>query len=129
MKIIARGLICHKSSYLRDWWNIIDFLVVISAFLEMLPTGGKLRSIRAFRVIRPLRTINAVPSMKKLVKVLLKSIPNLANVIFLLAFMMLMFGILGLHVFSGDNYSRCRTTEKPINATHWPILQEYEHLC
>lgn len=122
LKIIARGLLCHQSSYLRDWWNILDFVVVISAILEMLPIGGKLRSIRALRVIRPLRTINAVPSMKKLVKVLLKSIPNLGNVIFLLSFMMLMFGILGLHVFSGDTYSRCRTTEKPINSTYWPIL-------
>ena len=30
MKIIAHGFILHKGAYLRDWWNVIDFVVVIS---------------------------------------------------------------------------------------------------
>lgn len=106
MKILGKGFVCHESSYLRDWWNIIDFLVVISAILEFLPIKSQsLRGIRSIRSIRPLRSINALPSMKKLVKILLKSLPNLATVVMLLAFMMLMFGILGLQFFSGDLYN------------------------
>jgi hypothetical protein len=30
MKMIAKGLIIHKDSYLRSGWNIIDIVVVIS---------------------------------------------------------------------------------------------------
>lgn len=30
MKIIAKGLILHKDSFLRNGWNIIDTAVVIS---------------------------------------------------------------------------------------------------
>lgn len=30
LKILAQGLILHKKSYLRDGWNCIDFVVVIS---------------------------------------------------------------------------------------------------
>lgn len=30
MKIIAYGFIIHKNSYLRDGWNIIDFIVVMA---------------------------------------------------------------------------------------------------
>ena len=30
LKIIANGLILHKGSYLRNGWNIIDAIVVIS---------------------------------------------------------------------------------------------------
>ena len=67
--------------------------------------------------------------MRKLVKILLKSLPDLATVVLLLAFMMLMFGILGLHFFCGNLYYRCRTTIAPINETYWPILEDYNHLC
>jgi hypothetical protein len=132
LKVIAKGFVVHKSSYLKDWWNIIDFVVVISAILEFIPMGSSttsFRGIRSIRAIRPLRSINAIPSMKKLVKILLKSIPNLFNVVLLLAFMVLMFGILGLHFFSGNLYYRCRTTEIPVNATYWPVLEGYDRLC
>ncbi len=30
LKIIGMGFIIHKSSYLRQGWNIIDFLIVIT---------------------------------------------------------------------------------------------------
>jgi len=30
LKIIALGFIVHKKSYIRDPWNLIDFIVVIS---------------------------------------------------------------------------------------------------
>jgi hypothetical protein len=39
LKIISKGFIIHKNSYLRDGWNIIDFIVVITAVMEMLPLG------------------------------------------------------------------------------------------
>lgn len=131
LKIMAKGFVVHKNSYLRDAWNIIDFVVVLTAVLEFMPIGSKasLRGIRSIRAIRPLRSINAIPSMKKLVKILLKSIPNLFNVVMLLTFMIMMFGILGLHFFSGNLYYRCRTTEVPVNATYWPVVKEHEYLC
>ena len=36
MKIISQGLIRHKNAYLRDGWNIVDFLVVMSSIFEFL---------------------------------------------------------------------------------------------
>ena len=30
LKIFAMGFILHKYSYLRDGWNVIDFLIVIT---------------------------------------------------------------------------------------------------
>lgn len=112
MKIIAKGFVCHSSSYLRDGWNIIDFVVVISAILELLPfgTGSSIKGIRALRALRPMRSVNAIPSMKKLVKVLFISLPNLINVTLLLLYIVFLFAIVGLHSFSGDLYYRCRET-------------------
>lgn len=101
LKIIAYGFFLGPNSYLRNMWNIIDFLVVISSILELLPFNNgstqSISSLRAFRAMRPLKSINTLPSMKKLILTLLVSIPNLLNVIALLSFFMLLFGILGLH--------------------------------
>lgn len=30
MKILALGLVLHKGSYLRSFWNIMDFTVVVT---------------------------------------------------------------------------------------------------
>ena len=30
MKIVAMGLVIHKNAYLRDGWNVIDFITAFS---------------------------------------------------------------------------------------------------
>ena len=130
LKIVAKGFIVDKDSYLRNGWNILDFFVVISSILELLPLNvASIKGIRALRALRPLRSINAIPSMKKLVKVLLISLPNLSNVVLLLTFIVILFAIFGLTEFNGQSYSRCRLTPEPLNDTYWPILEDYNWLC
>jgi len=97
LKVIAMGFIMHKKSYLRNGWNVIDFVVVVSAILETFSMSSSLSAIRSLRSIRPLRSINAIPSMRKLVRTFIISLPNLANVGGLLFFIIFLFGILGLH--------------------------------
>jgi hypothetical protein len=75
IKIIAFGFIMHKKSYLRDPWNVMDFLVVIIGIISLLPNFPNLKSLRILRILRPLRSINAVPSMKSLVGTILMSMP------------------------------------------------------
>lgn len=59
LKILAMGLFTHKNAYLRDSWNWIDFLVVVSGLLEMsLGEGSGFKALRIFRVLRPLKSIN-----------------------------------------------------------------------
>jgi len=128
-KIIGMGLIKHKNAYLRDKWNILDFAVVLSAFIEFIPSINGVKSLRAFRALRPLRSVNSVPSLRKLVRVLVYSLPNLANVAALLLFFIVLFGISGLHLFVGSQFNRCRLTEQPINATYWPVNEAYPRLC
>ena len=78
LKIIGLGFICSKGSYLRDPWNILDFVIVTLAYVQIIlqPDASSLESLkiikkhddskgssvslgglRAFRVLRPLRTI------------------------------------------------------------------------
>jgi hypothetical protein len=30
VKILAKGFVVHKHSYLRDYWNVLDFIIVIT---------------------------------------------------------------------------------------------------
>ncbi|KAM7412269.1 hypothetical protein PAMA_021969 [Pampus argenteus] len=79
LKIIAYGLVMHQNSYVRNGWNMLDFVIVIvglfSVVLEMItkdadsgsqsggkPGGFDVKALRAFRVLRPLRLVSGVPS-------------------------------------------------------------------
>ena len=33
LKILGMGFIFNKDAYLRDMWNIIDFIVVVAGYL------------------------------------------------------------------------------------------------
>ena len=99
LKIVARGFVLHKHSYIRDPWNILDFFVVLVGYLSLLPSIPNLKSLRTLRVLRPLRSINAIPSLKRLVASLLLSMHQMLNVFLFLLFVFVIFGILGLQTF------------------------------
>jgi len=59
LKILGMGFVLNENSYLRDGWNIIDFVVVIVGYLQLFIQGTdiNLGGLRTFRVLRPLRSI------------------------------------------------------------------------
>ena len=107
LKIIGMGFIVHKNSYLRDYWNWLDFIVVVVGIMEQVQpdaSTGDMKSLRTLRVLRPLRSINAFPEMKRLIGSLLSSLPSLANAVLFMFFIFLLFGILGVQSFQGVLY-------------------------
>ena len=40
-KIVAFGFIQHNGAYLRDGWNVLDFMIVVIAIIDMIPQGGE----------------------------------------------------------------------------------------
>jgi len=107
LKIIGMGFIVHKNSYLRDYWNWLDFIVVVVGLMEQIQpdaSAGDMKSLRTLRVLRPLRSINAFPEMKRLIGSLLSSLPSLANAVLFMFFIFLLFGILGVQSFQGVLY-------------------------
>ena len=103
IKIIALGLCLSPNSYLRDIWNVIDFVIAISGVFEFIASSSEgnemslnIKALRVVRVIRPLKSINAIPSMRQLVSALISSLPELGNVSIFLGFVFILFGILGL---------------------------------
>lgn len=74
MKIIAYGFVLVPGSYLRDPWNWLDFTVVLTSLLGILPQMNNISGLRTFRIFRPLRSLSALPSMRILVSTLLTSL-------------------------------------------------------
>lgn len=58
LKIIGMGFIMDSGSYLRDGWNWIDFIVVVTSLLSNIPAIPSISFLRTFRVLRPLRSLN-----------------------------------------------------------------------
>eukprot|EP00347_Sterkiella_histriomuscorum_P004762 403359206 len=112
LKIFGQGFIFNKGAYLRDYWNILDFMVVIQMVLQILiETGLKLQVLRAFRVLRPLRTITSIEGLKLLVSALISALPLLRDTIIILLFFFFIFAIGALQVLSGDLTNRCFNLE------------------
>jgi len=92
LKIIAMGFFMRPHSYLRDYWNILDFMVVIFGWIALILNANDISSIRVIRILRPLRTINSIPGMSGLVQTILNSVPILIDIMILFCFMLVMFG-------------------------------------
>jgi len=116
IKVAAVGFVKGPKSYMRDAWNWLDFLVVISGLISAVSGGGQdFVFLRTIRVLRPLRTLSAMPGMRKLVNTIFLSLPGLKDVILLAVFFHVTFGILGLHFWGGVLHRRCRITPQPLN--------------
>ncbi|KAM3876104.1 voltage-dependent R-type calcium channel subunit alpha-1E [Diretmus argenteus] len=113
IKIIALGFVFHKGSYLRNGWNVMDFIVVLSGILA---TAGAhmnipvdLRTLRAVRVLRPLKLVSGIPSLQIVLKSIMKAMVPLLQIGLLLFFAILMFAIIGLEFYSGKLHNTCTT--------------------
>lgn len=38
LKILALGFVLHPKSYLRNIWNIMDFVVVVTGYVQLTPS-------------------------------------------------------------------------------------------
>lgn len=60
LKAIGMGFVFGDGTYLKDCWNVIDFIVVMTSFLSLIGSSTKISAIRTIRILRPLRSINAI---------------------------------------------------------------------
>uniref|UniRef100_A0A672GMV3 Voltage-dependent L-type calcium channel subunit alpha n=1 Tax=Salarias fasciatus TaxID=181472 RepID=A0A672GMV3_SALFA len=124
LKIIAYGLVMHQNSYVRNGWNMLDFVIVIvglfSVVLEMITkdadsggqSGGKpgafdVKALRAFRVLRPLRLVSGVPSLQVVLNSIIKAMVPLLHIALLVLFVIIIYAIIGLELFIGKMHATC----------------------
>ena len=61
IKVIAKGFILNNYTYLRNPWNWLDFIVILSGYLTSFVELGNLAGLRTFRVLRALKTVSIMP--------------------------------------------------------------------
>uniref|UniRef100_A0A8C8BVT3 Voltage-dependent L-type calcium channel subunit alpha n=1 Tax=Otus sunia TaxID=257818 RepID=A0A8C8BVT3_9STRI len=118
LKIIAYGLLLHPNAYVRNGWNLLDFVIVVvglfSVILEQLtketeggshsggkPGGFDVKALRAFRVLRPLRLVSGVPSLQVVLNSIIKAMVPLLHIALLVLFVIIIYAIIGLELFIG----------------------------
>ncbi|XP_074787230.1 voltage-dependent L-type calcium channel subunit alpha-1F isoform X2 [Athene noctua] len=124
LKIIAYGLVLHPSAYIRNGWNLLDFVIVIvglfSVILEQAshkpgeahhmsgkPGGFDVKALRAFRVLRPLRLVSGVPSLHIVLNSIMKAMVPLLHIALLVLFVIIIYAIIGLELFIGRMHKTC----------------------
>ena len=108
LKICSLGFILDRDAYLRDWWNVLDFIIIFTAWLDTLAGSGfKLSALRSLRVLRPLRGISSISGMRALILALINSIKPLLSALIVLFFFTLVFAIGALQLWMGILKQRC----------------------
>uniref|UniRef100_A0A6Q2WTG0 Voltage-dependent L-type calcium channel subunit alpha n=1 Tax=Esox lucius TaxID=8010 RepID=A0A6Q2WTG0_ESOLU len=118
----------HPSSYIRNGWNLLDFVIVIvglfSVILETMthkatgeaatthhvpgkPGGLDVKALRAFRVLRPLRLVSGVPSLQIVLNSIMKAMLPLLHIALLVLFVIIIYAIIGLELFIGRMHKTC----------------------
>ena len=110
VKLLVYGLVFNgKTSFLRNWWNMLDIVVVVSSMMTDLSSAsslGFLKALRIIRVLRPLRLINRNEGLKVAVKSLIKSVPKLLNITVVMLFTFFIFGVFATQYLKGT-FSSC----------------------
>uniref|UniRef100_A0A1A8CQY4 Calcium channel, voltage-dependent, R type, alpha 1E subunit n=1 Tax=Nothobranchius kadleci TaxID=1051664 RepID=A0A1A8CQY4_NOTKA len=115
IKLVALGFVFHKGAYLRNGWNVMDFIVVLSGILATagshMNIPADLRTLRAVRVLRPLKLVSGIPSLQIVLKSIMKAMIPLLQIGLLLFFAILMFAIIGLEFYSGKLHHTCQPSD------------------
>uniref|UniRef100_A0AAY4E498 Voltage-dependent L-type calcium channel subunit alpha n=1 Tax=Denticeps clupeoides TaxID=299321 RepID=A0AAY4E498_9TELE len=124
LKILAYGLVMHPSSYIRNGWNLLDFVIVIVGLFSVVletathkpgeahhmpgkPGGLDVKALRAFRVLRPLRLVSGVPSLQIVLNSIMKAMVPLLHISLLVLFVIIIYAIIGLELFIGRMHKTC----------------------
>lgn len=57
LKICAHGFLFMRGAYLKNVWNILDFVVVVISIVQLFNDSGNLESLRSLRTLRALRPL------------------------------------------------------------------------
>ena len=96
LKIVGLGLFLGKKSYLRDPWNYLDMFIVVVSWATFNNYDINISAIKTFRMIKPLKALSNIRQMRILLKSIFSSIALLRDLIVILFFIFLIFGITGL---------------------------------
>ncbi|XP_034394969.1 voltage-dependent T-type calcium channel subunit alpha-1I-like [Cyclopterus lumpus] len=108
-KVLALGLLVGPESYCRSAWNVMDGLLVILSFANILVSLvskehkmlGVVKVLRLLRTFRPLRVIKRAPKLKLAVEALIAAVKPIGNITLICCAFIFFYAILGVQLFKG----------------------------
>ncbi|MCR4667484.1 MAG: ion transporter [Desulfovibrio sp.] len=89
-------MLALKTRFVRDPWNIFDFIIVGISFV---PAVGWLTVLRSMRVLRVLRLISGIPRLRIIVQSLLLSLPSIGWISLLMVVLFYTFAVMATKLF------------------------------
>ncbi|XP_060087546.1 LOW QUALITY PROTEIN: voltage-dependent L-type calcium channel subunit alpha-1S [Heteronotia binoei] len=108
LKMTTYGAFLHKGSFCRNYFNILDLLVVAVSLISMGIQSSAIsvvKILRVLRVLRPLRAINRAKGLKHVVQCVFVAIKTIGNIVLVSALLQFMFACIGVQLFKGKFYS------------------------
>ena len=107
IKIVATGFLMNgKFSYLRNNWNVLDFIIVLASISPLALKNtkffrdyGKLLGIT--KVLRPFRVVNKFEGLKVSLISLFKSIRGVSSVFKFAIIFYFILSVIGINYFKG----------------------------
>ncbi len=124
-EIILR-ILAEREAYIRNGWNVFDFVIVM---ISLLAATSGLAALRAFRVLRVLRVITVIPRMRLVVSAFLDSIPGISSVGVVLALIVYVFAVIAASLYGpdhprlfGDVFTAMYTLFQVMTLEGWPDI-------
>ena len=133
----AYGFVLGKNTYLRrDWWNVIDFSLVVISVIGVVDeyvddySFPVLRILKVLRSLRPLRLARKSPGMKLVLSCIGRSIAPLRNISVISVVLFAMYAVIGVFFFGGklrtcqlpSDLNRPSTPLPPPNASNYSFF-------
>jgi len=96
---IGLKLWVYRSRFVRDGWNVFDFVIVTIAWL---PAAGPLSVLRALRIMRVLRLVSVVPQMRTVVGALFKALPGMGSIVAVLTLVFYVAAVMATKLFGAE---------------------------
>eukprot|EP01064_Diplonema_japonicum_P007143 TRINITY_DN14858_c0_g1_i1.p1 TRINITY_DN14858_c0_g1~~TRINITY_DN14858_c0_g1_i1.p1 ORF type:complete len:1011 (+),score=153.39 TRINITY_DN14858_c0_g1_i1:233-3265(+) len=129
VKVVALGFILHTQSYLRNGWNVLDFITVVASIVSLTGAGSNVSVLRLLRILRPLRTMSKVAGLRNLMGALFAAVPEIRDNVILIIFLVIIFAILGVQLFGGAFRKRCYVTDMNNDNLSPSLLATSSSLC
>lgn len=92
----------------REGWGAMDAIIVGLSWLSFIPgVGNSLTTFRALRLLLPLKMLSTLPGLKVGIQSILASLPMLANIALAMAFVLVVWTILGMQLFQDALHYNC----------------------
>ncbi|XP_037832714.1 voltage-dependent L-type calcium channel subunit alpha-1D isoform X11 [Kryptolebias marmoratus] len=114
IKMTAFGAFLHKGAFCRNYFNLLDLLVVgvsLVSFGIQSSAISVVKILRVLRVLRPLRAINRAKGLKHVVQCVFVAIRTIGNIMIVTTLLQFMFACIGVQLFKGKFY-RCTDDAK-----------------